>query len=107
MHRSAARWLVGLLGVAILTASEAQAQRGIEIETRVGAAFAKFTGDLTEAHSKTGLAGGFAVHLPLFSVFSFQPELQYVSKGNSYGTLTDPVLDGIPHYGVYNQIYAL
>lgn len=105
MGRPLAAVAAGIVTLAFTSLAIAQPE--IQVETRAGVAFARITGDIVESHQKQGFAGGFAVHVPLAGPFSFQPEFQYVSKGNSYGVLMDPVISGMVHPGAYNEMYSL
>lgn len=108
MKRGLAALVAGLVCSALMSAVEARAGRAIEIETKAGCAFAKFTGEADgDEKTKTGFVGGIAVGIPMGSTLVLEPQILYAMKGTSYGTVTDPTIDGATYYGTFNQMFAL
>lgn len=105
------RWILACAGAAAalaLAAPVADAEGALQVETKFGFNFAKFEGDVAPgAAKKTGFTGGVGVGVPLSPWFSIQPELWYVMKGTSYGTISDPMVDGTTHFGTYEVVFAV
>ncbi len=98
--------LAAALVTLFLGAANAHAERQLYVETRGGANQAKLAGDVA-TDSKYGFVIGMAVHVPFSSSFSLQTELNYAAKGASFGEITNPIYDGVPYSGTFDQLYAL
>lgn len=101
------RWIACAGALAALTLAAPVAPAGeLEVETKAGFNFAKFIGN-DAAKTKTGFTGGVGVGVPMTSWLSLQPELWYVMKGTSYGTVTDPMIGHTTYTGTYELLFAV
>jgi hypothetical protein len=102
------RWIVAsasALAALALSVPTADAVE-LQVESKVGFNFAKFIGNDAAKH-KSGLTGGVGIGVPMTSWLAVQPELWYVMKGTSYGTVTDPDIGGTTYYGTYELLFAV